>query len=210
MPDSSSLKSVLNESRRIIVCTLATVVLSLMASCGGGGRDPCHCTPAASDTQDFRHAEKHVPLPAVPPTETTVAQILSWPLGPDPAGNAPRTGRELILYHIANAYLENARIVSSDCDFHLEISDVRDPSAARIIVETPNDSEYCPARQANQSGLAHHGFEIMAVDATQSELPQPLAVSVLGLAFRDFEHIRGSAQVATTWELHPAVVTLLE
>jgi hypothetical protein len=50
----------------------------------------------------------------------------------------------------------------------------------------------------------------MAVDATQSDLPQPLAVSVLGLAFRDFEHSRGSVQVATTGELHPALVTLLE
>ena len=128
----------------------------------------------------------------MPPTETTVALILSWPLGPNPAGNAPRTGREFTLYHIANADLENARIVSSDCDFHLEISDVPDPSAARIIVETPNDSEYCPARRTNQNGLAHHGFEIPAVDATQSDLPQPLAVSILGLAFRDFEHGRAS------------------
>jgi hypothetical protein len=31
----------------------------------------------------------------------------------------------------------------------------------------------------------------------------------LGLAFEDFDHNRGSAQVATIWELHPAIVNLL-
>jgi len=33
-------------------------------------------------------------------------------------------------------------------------------------------------------------------------------VDVLGLAFQDFNHPRGSVHVATVWELHPAVVTL--
>jgi hypothetical protein len=28
------------------------------------------------------------------------------------------------------------------------------------------------------------------------------------MAFEDFEHNRGSAQVATLWELHPAIVTI--
>jgi hypothetical protein len=36
-----------------------------------------------------------------------------------------------------------------------------------------------------------------------------LPVEVTGLAFQDFEHNRGSAQVATTWEVHPAVVNIL-
>ena len=204
-----SLRAARNETRRLVVSSFATAVLAVMASCGGGSNS-CHCTPTSPDTQDFRHAEKHVSLPAVTPTEITVAQILAWPLGPDPSGNAPRSGLELTLYHIANAYLENARIVSSDCDFHLEISDVPDKSAARVIVETADDNEYCVSRRSVQSGLAHHQFQIMAVNATQAELAQPLAVSVLGLAFRDFEHNRGSVQVATTWELHPAEVTLLQ
>ena len=33
-------------------------------------------------------------------------------------------------------------------------------------------------------------------------------VDVLGMAFQDFNHPRGTAHVATVWELHPAVVTL--
>ncbi len=42
--------------------------------------------------------------------------------------------------------------------------------------------------------------------------PRPLAlpVDVLGMAFEDFDHYRGSAQVQTIWELHPAIVTIPE
>jgi len=87
-----------------------------MMSCGGS--DICHCTPTAPVSKDFRHAEKHVPLPNVTPVETTVAQILSWPLGPNPVDTTPRTGRELTLYHIATAYLQNARLIGFDCDVH--------------------------------------------------------------------------------------------
>jgi len=42
------------------------------------------------------------------------------------------------------------------------------------------------------------------------ELSQPLSAEILGMAFEDFEHNRGSAQVATLWELHPAIVTLTQ
>jgi len=40
--------------------------------------------------------------------------------------------------------------------------------------------------------------------------PRPLAlpVDVLGMAFEDFDHNRGSVQVQTIWELHPAIVTI--
>jgi hypothetical protein len=60
--------------------------------------------------------------------------------------------------------------------------------------------------------LAQHGFRL---DETHGgELPQGLPADVMGLAFEDFDHSaiglqRGSAQVATVWELHPAIVTLL-
>jgi len=179
-----------------------------MTSCAGG--DICQCTPTASAAQDFRHTEKHVPLPSVTPIETTVAQILSWPAGPDPTNTTPRSGRELTLYHIAPAYLQNARIVSFDCDLHLEISDVPDKAAPRVIVETPIDSEYCPNRRSFEDALARHHFRLKAVKAQLAELPQALPVSSLGLAFRDFEHNRGSLEVGTPWELHPAEVTLLQ
>ncbi len=87
-----------------------------MISCGA--TDICHCTPTAPASKDFTRAEKHVPLPNVTPVETTVAQIPSWPLGPNPVDTTPRTRRELTLYHIATAYLQNARLISFDCDVH--------------------------------------------------------------------------------------------
>lgn len=186
-----------------------TFVLPVI-SCGGGS-SICHCTPTASVSQDFRHAEKHVPLPNVTPVETTVAQILSWALGPDPIDTTPRTGQELILYHIGNAYLQSARLISFDCDVHLEISDTPSKTALRVIVETPIDSEYCSSRKALQHALAQHNFQLRYIDQpqiSQAELPQALPVSVLGLAFRDFEHNRGSQDVGTPWELHPAEVTI--
>ena len=189
------------------IVALSAIVCIL--SCGGG--DICNCTPTVSVAQDFRHAEKHVPLPNVTPTETTVAQILGWAQGPDPTNTTPRSGQELTLYHIANAYLQNARLISFDCDVHMEISDVPSKTAARVIVETPIDSEYCGNRRSLQDALSRHHFRLRYVansDLSQSELPQPLVVSVVGLAFRDFEHNRGSQEVGTPWELHPAEVSV--
>jgi hypothetical protein len=189
---------------------LLILCLCLIPTCGGGG-DICSCTPTAPASEDFRHAEKHVPLPNLTPTETTVAAILSWSFGPDPNNDTPRSGRELILYHIPSAYLENARLISFDCDIHLEISDVPDKAAPRVIVETPIDSEYCTNRKALEAALAEHHFHLKYIPQSairQAELPVPLPVSVLGLGFRDFEHNRGSEEIATPWELHPAEVTV--
>lgn len=177
-----------------------------MASCGGS--DICHCNPTATVAQDFRHAEKHVPLPNVTPVAITVAQILAWALGPDPTNTTPRSGQELTLYQISTAYLQNARLITFDCDLHFELSDVPDKTAPRVIVETPIDKEYCLSRRNIQSQLARHGFRLRPVKASEAELPQALQVSVIGLAFRDFEHNRGSVEVGTPWELHPAEVTV--
>src|SRR5262249_25584258 len=55
----------------------------------------------------FSPRREDVPLPNVTPVETTVAQIVSWSPGPDPTNTTPRFGRELTLYHIATAYLQN-------------------------------------------------------------------------------------------------------
>ena len=198
-----------NLRRTLLVATLASI------SCGGGhssGNDVCQCLPDAPASEDFRHAEKHVPLPSLTPLEVRVAEILQWPPGADPSDGAPRTGRELNLYHVAKAYLQNARLISFDCDIHFEISEVPDKTAPRVIVETPIDSEYCASRQAVQSALAQHGFQLQYVDeqrVSQAELPRALPVSVLGLAFRDFEHNRGTAEANTPWELHPAQLTVL-
>jgi hypothetical protein len=204
------LNDAFRKPKRILSSILGIAALSFVQSCGGGN-SICNCTPTATTAQDFRYAEKHVPLPQIAPLETTVAQILAWPPGPDPTNTTPRVGRELTLYQIPTAYLQNARLISFDCDMHLEISDTADKTAARVIVETPIDSEYCDNRKALQAALSKHGFQLRYVNnqqIAQSELPQALPVSVLGLAFRDFEHNRGSAEVGTPWELHPAEVSL--
>jgi hypothetical protein len=76
----------------------------------------------------------------------------------------------------------------------------------RVMVETPVDSEYCTARQTLQTQLKQRGFDLNQVEG--GEVPKPFPVMVQGLAFEDFEHNRGTALIATTWELHPAIVTL--
>jgi hypothetical protein len=208
---SDLVRFLLKRLRRAAPSCIAFLVLSCIASCGGG--DICHCNPTATVAQDFRHAEKHVPLPNTTPVEITVAQILAWQFGPDPTNTTPRTGQELTLYHVATAYLQNARLISFDCDIHLEISNVPDKTAPRVIVETPIDSEYCANRRSLQNALSHHNFHLRYVNnaaVRQSELPQALPVSVIGLAFRDFEHNRGSVEVGTPWELHPAEVSVLQ
>ena len=53
---------------------------------------------------------------------------------------------------------------------------------------------------------AQHGFRLDVEHG--GELPQALPAEVLGMAFEDFEHNRGSGQVTTLWELHPAIVNL--
>ncbi len=198
---------------RYVRPSLAAFAFALMMSCGtgigGGGAvtDICNCTPI--DSIDYRAAAKHVPLPTgVQPQEITVAVMLTWPQTPVPPDDAPRTGRELQLFHIAHAFLRAANLFLGDCDITMEISDTADASAPRVIVETPRDAEYCTARQTIQQQLAAHGFTL---SPQSGELPTPLAVDVVGLAFQDFPHPgRGSSLVATVWELHPAVVNITQ
>jgi len=54
--------------------------------------------------------------------------------------------------------------------------------------------------------LAKHAFKLDSQHG--GELPQALPVDVLGVAFEDFDHSRGSVHVQTIWELHPAIVTI--
>ncbi len=188
----------------------ALVLLAVTFSCGFGSnakQDICNCVALEPPALDYRHIAKHVPLPNGTPQEITVATMLSWPqdlipLPPD----APRTGRELQLFHIAQAWLQYVHVNPEDCDISMEISDTPDVTAPRVVVETPVDSEYCSARQQLQAQLKAHGFTL---DQQHGGIvPRPFAVEVLGLAFEDFEHNRGD--VATVWELHPAIVTLTQ
>jgi hypothetical protein len=168
--------------------------------------DLCKCLPVEPDILDFRHLAKHVPIPAIAAQEIGVDTILSWTQGAVVAPDAPRTGRELQVFHLASAFLQEASVNGADCDVHFELSMTADKSAPRIVVETPVDSEFCSARQNAQSQLAKHAFKLDSQHG--GELPAALPVNVLGMAFEDFDHTRGSAHVATIWELHPAIVTI--
>lgn len=168
--------------------------------------DLCNCVPAAPDVLDYRHVAKHVPIPSGTPQEIDVNTILTWPSVPALPPDALRFGRELQLVHINLAYLQNASVNPTDCDVHMEISQIPDETAPRVVIETPVDSEYCSARRKFQSQLQQHGVKLDINNG--GELPQPLPVNVLGLPFEDLEHNRGSAQVATVWEIHPAIVTV--
>jgi hypothetical protein len=147
-----------------------------------------------------------VVLPQNTPIEITVTDLLNFPLiSPQPAFDAPRTGRENNLYHVATAFVQFARLVGSDCDVHVEIAASADKSAPRVIVETPHMDSYCATRRSLAAQLNAHG--IIMDDAGQ-EVDPALPADVLGLAFQDNPHTRGTPQVATLWELHPAVITL--
>ena len=173
--------------------------------------DLCQCAPLDLGLE-YRHIEKHVPIPVMVASETTVDTMYTWaqtdPMSPDP----PRTGIELQVFHLAVAFVQEVSVNSEDCDMHLEISQTASKTARRVIVETPVDSEFCSARKNIQLQLAQHGFRL---DPTHGgELPVALPADVVGMAFLDFDHSaiglsRGSALVTTLWELHPATVNLL-
>jgi hypothetical protein len=57
-----------------------------------------------------------------------------------------------------------------------------------------------------QTQLQQHGRDLNGAEG--GEIPTPFPVVVTGLAFEDFEHNRGTDLIATTWELHPAIVSL--
>src|SRR4051812_35877722 len=187
-------------------------VFAVMLACGGTDNsqnatqsDLCDCQPSEPASADFRHAAKHVPLPTGTATPVTVETILSWEQDDNIADDKPRDGRENTLFQVDQAFLRGASVQKGDCDLHLEIPATADKNAPRVIVETPVDAEYCPARRNIQSQLKQHGFDLS--ESSGGEIQQPIPVTVTGLAFQDRGHARGSAQVNTTWELHPAVVT---
>ena len=194
--------------------SLAPFLWIIAGSCSGqdfgvfqpSPEDLCKCIPIEPDIADFRHLAKHQPIPSMQAVEVSVDTILSWPQDAFVAPDAPRTGRELQVFHVASAFLQEASVNAADCDVHFEISQTADKDAPRVIVETPVDSEFCSSRQNEQAQLAKHKFRLDSQHG--GELPEALPVEILGMAFEDFDHNRGSSQVATIWELHPGVVTI--
>jgi hypothetical protein len=193
----------------LLFLTPLMALLALEWGCGATKEkqtDLCNCDPTEPASVDYRTAAKHVDLPTVTPQEITVTDVINFPVGPTPAPDAPRSGRELQLFHIANAFAQLVWLVSSDCDVHVELSATADKNAPRIIVETPHMDSYCQSRRQLAAQFNSHG---VIIDNNRKEVDPPLAVDVLGLAFQDSPHAtRGSPQVATVWELHPAVITL--
>ncbi len=195
-------------STRLSLVKAALLALLFTVSCNTlqQTQSICNCLSLLPDVADYRHNAKHVPIPSTPPpVAVTVQQILGWPTDPVLPPDQPRFGRELQPVQVAQAFLVNASENQGDCDIHLEIAAIADRSAPRVIIETPVDSEYCPNRQSIQATLRQHGFRL---DTSHGgDLTTPLPISVMGLPFEDFEHNRGSPQVATLWEIHPASVT---
>jgi len=197
---------------RIYLTSMTILVTLATLSCSGQDfgflqptpGDLCKCVPLEPDIADYRHAAKHVPISNLVAQEVTVETILTWSQDLFIPPDAPRTGRELEVFHLANAFLQKASVNAVDCDVSMEISQTADKGSARMIVETPVDSEYCGARQNLQAQLKQHGFQLDSQHG--GELPQALPVDIVGMAFEDFEHDRGP--VATLWEIHPAIVTL--
>ena len=196
-----------------IYSTSMTVLTALATfSCSGQDfgflqptpEDLCKCLPLEPDIADYRHVAKHVPIPSIVAQDVSIEIILTWSQDLFKPTDAPRTGREVQVFHIANAFLQKVSVNALDCDVSMEISQTADKSSLRMIVETPVDSEYCGARQNMQAQLKQHGFRLDSQHG--GELPQALPVDVVGMAFEDFEHDRGP--VATLWELHPAIVTV--
>ena len=185
---------------------LLATLLFFVASCASLRNlvitDPCNCTPG--DPYEFRRVAKHVPLPGGTPMEISVATMLGWPQNTPVQDDTPRTGRELQLFHIAKAFVQSVWVNPGDCDIHLEISDTDAKDAPRVIIETPRDPEFCPTRRTEQTMITNQG---MMLETQRQEVDHPFPVSVLGLAFQDIPHNRGSAEVATVWELHPAIAS---
>jgi hypothetical protein len=200
--------------KQALLAGCLTLLAFLSVGCNGNTygilqpnpEDLCKCLPIEPDILDFRHLAKHVPIPTIAAQEVGIDTILSWTQDAFVAPDAPRTGRELRVFHVTAAFLQEASVNAADCDVHFELSMTADKGAPRVVVETPVDSEFCSARQNAQSQLAKHAFKLDSQHG--GELPVALPVDVLGMAFEDFDHNRGSVHVATIWELHPAIVTI--
>jgi hypothetical protein len=131
--------------RQILLVGSITLLALLGVGCNGASlgvlqpnpEDLCKCLPIEPDIADFRHLEKHVPIPNIAAQEIGVDTVLSWTQDAIVAPDAPRTGRELEVFHVANAFLQEASVNAADCDVHFEISQTADKNAPRVIVETP-------------------------------------------------------------------------
>jgi len=102
-----------------------------MARCSRILRIFANACRSKPDILAFRHLAKHVPIPSIAAQEIGVDTILSWTQDVIVTPDAPRTGRELQVFHVASAFLQEASVNAADCDVHFEISMAADKSAPR-------------------------------------------------------------------------------
>jgi hypothetical protein len=132
------------EYERIGLTAILILAALCVVSCNGQDfgflqptpQDLCKCVSLEPDIADYRHLAKHVPIPNIAAQEVSVEVILTWSQDPVIPPDAPRTGRELEVFHMANAFLQNASVNAVDCDVVMEISQTADKSSPRMIVET--------------------------------------------------------------------------
>ena len=94
---------------RICLTGIVMLAASAAVSCSGQDfgflqptpKDLCKCLPIEPDIADYRHLAKHVPIPNIAAQEVSVEIILAWPQDPVMPPDAPRTGREQEVFHIA-------------------------------------------------------------------------------------------------------------
>jgi hypothetical protein len=203
-----------------VVCVLTLFLCSCEESAAPGRKrgtpvredQICDCKPTAISADDWRIAVKNVPMPSdVNPIDVTVKDILHWHEGSMPVATAPRSGSELQFYRIKRAYIQAAFLREGDCDFDIEISEEARKDAPRMVVETPGMKEFCPARRDFVRALQRNG---LVLTNWSQEFAQPLPAEITGLAFRDQWHPfwipRAGPRVETFWELHPAVLRILQ
>src|SRR6202048_5463972 len=105
----------MNHLRNICFVGIALVAFFVIA-CNGSSygifqptpEDLCKCLPLEPDIADYRHAAKHVPIPNIVAQEVSVEIMLTWSQDVFIPIDAPRTGRGREVFHIANAFLQNA------------------------------------------------------------------------------------------------------
>src|SRR3982074_927023 len=109
--------------KHILLAGGAILMWVLSASCNGqdygvlqpNPGDLCKCLPIEPDIADFRHIAKHQPIPSMSAGETDVTPIVSWPQDVCVAPDAPRTGRELQVFHLGSAFVQEASVNAADC-----------------------------------------------------------------------------------------------
>jgi hypothetical protein len=109
--------------------------------------DLCKCLPIEPGIADFRHLEKHVPIPNIAAQEIGVDTILSWTQDEFVAPTRREPGESFRFSMWRMHFLQVASVNAADCDVVFEISMTPDKNAPQVIVETPVDSEFCSARQ---------------------------------------------------------------